>query len=103
MGQWAISGLVGGLACPLVGRRAARWPVCGFVGWLTASWEGFLACWVGLPAGGWVGLLWVVEIVDLSSGFQLDVYGILPRKVDGLMGIFWSPMLHADFAHLVKQ
>ena len=49
----------------------------------------------------WVGLLWVVEIVDLSSGFQLDGYGILPRKVDGLMGVFWSPLLHADFAHLI--
>ena len=51
----------------------------------------------------WVGLLWVVEIVDLSSGFQLDGYGILPRKVDGLMGIFWSPLLHADFAHLIAN
>ena len=51
----------------------------------------------------WVGLLWVVEIVDLSSGFQLDGYGILPRKVDGLIGIFWSPLLHADFAHLIAN
>ena len=51
----------------------------------------------------WVGLLWGVEIVDLSSGFQLDGYGILPRKVDGLMGIFWSPLLHADFAHLIAN
>ena len=51
----------------------------------------------------WVGLLWVIEIVDLSSGFQLDGYGILPRKVDGLMGIFWSPLLHADFAHLIAN
>ena len=50
-----------------------------------------------------VGLLWVVEIVDLSSGFQLDGYGILHRKVDGLMGIFWSPLLHADFAHLIAN
>ena len=51
----------------------------------------------------WVGLLWVVEIEDLSSGFQLDGYGILPRKVAGLMGIFWSPLLHADFAHLIAN
>ena len=51
----------------------------------------------------WVGLLWVVEIVDLSSRVQLDGYGILPRKVDGLMGIFWSPLLHADFAHLIAN
>lgn len=50
-----------------------------------------------------VGLLWVVEIVDLNSGFQLDGYGILPRKVDGLMGIFWSPLLHANFAHLIAN
>ena len=26
-----------------------------------------------------------------------------PRKVDGLMGIFWSPLLHADFAHLIAN
>ena len=51
----------------------------------------------------WVGLLWVVEILDLSSGFQLDGYGILPHKVVGLMGIFWSPLLHADFAHLIAN
>jgi len=50
-----------------------------------------------------VGLLWVFEIVDLSSGFQLDGYGILPRKVDGLMGIFWSPLLHANFEHLIAN
>ena len=52
-----VGGLVGGLACPLVGGRAARWPVCGFVGWLTASW-GILGLLGGL-ARRWVGWAFV--------------------------------------------
>lgn len=47
-------------------------------------------------------VLWAIEVVDLLV-FQgaLDVDGgIIPRQLDGLDGIAFSPLLHANWAHL---
>jgi membrane associated rhomboid family serine protease len=50
-------------------------------------------------------LLWAIEAVDLLV-FQgaLDVDGgIIPRQLDGLDGIAFSPLLHANWAHLAAN
>jgi membrane associated rhomboid family serine protease len=62
------------------------------------------------PTRGWVraaavvaafvGLLWVVEIVDAVGGGGLDRYGIEPRSEDGLVGIALAPLLHSGWTHL---
>jgi membrane associated rhomboid family serine protease len=45
--------------------------------------------------------LYVVEAVDIVSGGTLDRdYGIRPLQVDGLDGVLFAPLLHADLAHL---
>jgi membrane associated rhomboid family serine protease len=45
--------------------------------------------------------LYVVEAVDIVSGGSLDRnYGIQPLQVDGLDGVLFAPLLHADLAHL---
>jgi membrane associated rhomboid family serine protease len=49
---------------------------------------------------GMVGLLWVVEILNLVVDHQLCRYGIFPRTARGLMGIPFSPILHGGVAHL---
>ena len=56
---------------------------------------------LGLVAGA-LAIMWVVEI--LSVGFDsIDNNGILPRMLDGLDGILWSPFLHSGFPHLISN
>lgn len=54
--------------------------------------------------GGFVLLLWALEIVDqlLFSG-ALDSFGVRPRTVSGLWGILWAPFLHGGFQHLLAN
>lgn len=47
--------------------------------------------------------LFVIEAVDAASDYRLDQNGIVPRRVSGLDGILWAPLLHADFAHLIAN
>jgi membrane associated rhomboid family serine protease len=50
-----------------------------------------------------VGLMWILEIVDVAADHRLDNYGIHPRDVDGLGEIFAAPFLHAGFGHLISN
>jgi membrane associated rhomboid family serine protease len=49
---------------------------------------------------GFVGLLWLIEIVDASVGNDLDQYGVQPRSDEGLVGILLAPVLHGGWGHL---
>lgn len=51
---------------------------------------------LGIP----LGLAWVVLGVNALLGGALSVYGVIPRSVDGLRGIFFAPFLHGNLAHL---
>lgn len=51
--------------------------------------------------GGFVVLLWVLEIFDAATGHPLDAYGVRPRSEDGLIGVATAPLLHFGFQHLV--
>ena len=51
--------------------------------------------------GGFVVVLWLLEIADAVSGHRLDAYGVQPRSDDGLVGVAVAPMLHFGFDHLV--
>ncbi len=50
-----------------------------------------------------VALLYVIEAVDQVSGSRLEQDGIRPLEVDGLWGILWAPLLHANWAHLIAN
>jgi len=50
-----------------------------------------------------VGSFWVVEIIDAITPGTLDVHGIRPRSMTGLLGILFAPFLHGDFAHLMAN
>jgi membrane associated rhomboid family serine protease len=48
-----------------------------------------------------VPVLFLIEAVDVGLGAGLDVAGgIIPRRIDGLDGIIFSPFLHAGWDHL---
>lgn len=54
--------------------------------------------------GGFVALMWVLEIVDLLFlRGALNSYGIRPRSIIGLRGILFAPFLHAGLAHLIAN
>jgi membrane associated rhomboid family serine protease len=50
-----------------------------------------------------VALLYIVEIIDQLSGNSLDRNGIRPLEADGLWGILFAPLLHANWQHLIAN
>jgi membrane associated rhomboid family serine protease len=49
------------------------------------------------------GILWLILILDTVLGFGLTHYGLRPRHLDGLIGIFTAPLLHAGGEHLFSN
>lgn len=47
--------------------------------------------------------LWIVYWYELKFGVNLNEFGILPRKLAGLRGIFFGPFIHSDVAHLYQN
>jgi membrane associated rhomboid family serine protease len=45
-------------------------------------------------------ILWLVRGIDVIFGLDLNNFGLYPLQFKGIPGIFTSPFLHADFAHL---
>lgn len=54
-------------------------------------------------SGGFVALLWVLEIIDALTNQRLDDNGVRPWTLDGLWGIIFAPLLHSDWAHLISN
>jgi membrane associated rhomboid family serine protease len=47
--------------------------------------------------------MWLLEIVDVMPGVELDRFGIRPRDPEGLVGVVAAPFLHAGFGHLIAN
>jgi len=45
-------------------------------------------------------VLWVIKIIEVGFGISFAEFGLLPQSFTGLRGILFSPLLHADWAHL---
>ncbi|WP_197375118.1 rhomboid family protein [Mycolicibacterium baixiangningiae] len=52
---------------------------------------------------GFVVLLYLIEVFDSLTGHQLDDNGIRPLETDGLWGVVFAPLLHANWQHLVAN
>jgi len=50
-----------------------------------------------------VFLMWGAFYLELVLGIPLVGYGIVPRTIMGLVGIFFAPLLHGSFLHLVSN
>jgi membrane associated rhomboid family serine protease len=48
-------------------------------------------------------ILWIIKIVDYSEDLDLYEFGLFPRSIYGLLGIFLTPFLHSDFNHLISN
>ena len=53
--------------------------------------------------GGWLVLLWLLEVVDLMLIGALDGFGVSPRDVAELPQILTAPLLHFGFEHLAAN
>ena len=56
-----------------------------------------------IVVGGFVVLLYLIELVDAILPTNLDRFGIEPRRVSGLDGIAWAPLLHHGWGHLLAN
>jgi len=50
-----------------------------------------------------VALLYVIELFNHMSGDRLEDNGIRPLETDGLWGIIFAPLLHANWQHLIAN
>ncbi|WP_182360447.1 rhomboid family protein [Tomitella gaofuii] len=57
----------------------------------------------GVAVGGFVAVLYLLELIDWIMGGRLDSLGIEPRTVDGLWGIVFAPLLHFGWPHLLAN
>lgn len=48
-------------------------------------------------------VIWIVHLLSLLLNEDLSKIGLLPRNLLGLLGIFTSPLIHADFSHLISN
>ncbi|MCW4352135.1 rhomboid family intramembrane serine protease [Hoyosella sp. YIM 151337] len=52
---------------------------------------------------GFVAVLYVVELLDVLTAYPFALSGIAPRSMDGLSGVLFAPLIHADWAHLMAN
>ena len=48
-------------------------------------------------------LIWMIKITEYALGLNFAHYGLFPLKAEGLKGILFSPLIHADFKHLFNN
>lgn len=58
-----------------------------------------------LIIGGLLAVMWGVELLDWIGGrwLELDQFGIVPRRLSGLLGIPLAPFLHCGWSHLAAN
>jgi membrane associated rhomboid family serine protease len=56
-----------------------------------------------LQACGFVLLLAAIELFDRLTGAGLYRLGVHPRRLDGLAGILFAPLIHGSWVHLLSN
>lgn len=54
-------------------------------------------------AFGFVALIWLVYLMNWAFDVDPDPFGIRPRQVAGIAGIFFAPLVHSGFAHIAAN
>ncbi|WP_406014478.1 rhomboid family intramembrane serine protease [Streptomyces sp. NBC_00984] len=52
---------------------------------------------------GWVAFLWLLEVVDASTGNSLDTFGIEPRRAGELLDVVPASFIHFGFGHVASN
>ncbi len=58
----------------------------------------------GMIIGGMVGVMWLLELIDiLFLNQRLNLFGIRPRDTGYMWGIAFAPFLHGGISHLLAN
>ena len=52
---------------------------------------------------GFIGLLWLIELLDRGLALHLPRYGVYPRAWHGLWGVLCAPLIHGSWQHLISN
>ena len=52
---------------------------------------------------GFVAILWVIQMLNAALDLELERFGVAPRELFGLAGIFVAPLVHGSFGHLIAN
>lgn len=52
---------------------------------------------------GFVAVIWVIQLLNWALDLGPEDLGVRPRQAAGLLGIFFAPLVHDGFAHLVAN
>jgi len=47
--------------------------------------------------------IWIIKIIEYTFEISFVQYGILPKKLSGIKGIFFAAFIHKDFNHLLNN
>jgi membrane associated rhomboid family serine protease len=47
--------------------------------------------------------LWLVKLFEIEFDIDFSRWGVLPHDITGLRGIIFSPLIHANFKHLIAN
>ncbi len=50
-----------------------------------------------------VALIWSIKVIEFVFGLDLSEFGILPRSLNGSIGIITGPLIHGDIFHLLSN
>lgn len=48
-----------------------------------------------------IAILFGIHAINFLLGYRLNLLGLYPRTKHGLIGIFFSPLLHGSFTHFI--
>jgi membrane associated rhomboid family serine protease len=54
-------------------------------------------------AFGFVILVWLVYLINWAFDVEPDPFGVRPRELAGLAGVFLAPLVHSGFAHIAAN
>ncbi len=47
--------------------------------------------------------IWIIKIIEYTFEISFVQYGIFPKKLSGIKGIFFAAFIHKDFNHLLNN
>lgn len=47
--------------------------------------------------------MWLIFVLDRFYGWGISSFGIVPRHIIGLIGIFTAPLIHGNIYHLISN
>lgn len=50
-----------------------------------------------------VFLIWFIYWIEIKFGFNFNKFGVFPREISGILGVFSSPFIHGDTNHLFNN